>query len=647
MDLVPPVRPIVVASTSVAHRDDLDVPRGLRVAAAWAWRVLLLLIVGAAVLWLAGKLQVVVVPILIATLLSALLSPLVGLLRRATVPRSLASTLVLIGGIVAVGGTLYLVISQFISGAPQLSSKAAAGIKTIQDWLKTGPLHLSDAQLQSLAKEAQDWFTNNQGTLTTGALSTATTLGHVLTGVFLVLFTTFFFLRDGRRISRFAISLLPEKARERMTSAAEVSWATLVSYVRATVLVAFIDALGIGLALIILDVPFPFPLAALVFIGAFIPIVGATVSGAVAVLVALVDGGPVVALILLAAVIAVQQLEGHVLQPLIMGRAVAIHPLAVILAIACGIVLAGIIGALIAVPIVAVLNTGIRHLAAVRRAEENGEPPPGTPAPTGPPAPAARSAPPLVRKIHATPPIVGPADPTWLKLRSQGVRGQGAAGAARSAASVARRLRAPSTTSGFVVYQNGGNELRRKLPYPRAVSSRESSTATTPRSEDDRMSRPTPWARRMAAIGTLTAAKPDPPAASTAADRAAASGSSGRGNGNRSITTSWHASPGTSTPCQSDMTPSRQLVGSARNRLTSNASASSPWTRISKSVCARSTSAARCAARREENSPSVRPPERVDQPDKLLGGRLGQPGRGGPGQVRRHVQDALAPVVER
>jgi predicted PurR-regulated permease PerM len=391
VELVPPVRPIVVASTSVAHRDDLDVPRGLRVAAAWAWRVLLLLIVGATVLWLAGKLQVVVVPILIATLLSALLSPLVGLLRRATVPLSLASTLVLIGGIVAVGGTLYLVISQFISGAPQLSSKAAAGIKTIQDWLKTGPLHLSDAQLQSLAKEAQDWFTNNQGTLTTGALSTATTLGHVLTGVFLVLFTTFFFLRDGRRISRFTISLLPEKARERMTSAAEVSWATLVSYVRATVLVAFIDALGIGLALIILDVPFPFPLAALVFIGAFIPIVGATVSGAVAVLVALVDGGPVVALILLAAVIAVQQLEGHVLQPLIMGRAVAIHPLAVILAIACGIVLAGIIGALIAVPIVAVLNTGIRHLAAVRRAEENGEAPPGPPAPTGPPAPAAET----------------------------------------------------------------------------------------------------------------------------------------------------------------------------------------------------------------------------------------------------------------
>ena len=387
--VIPPVRPIVVASTSVAHRDDLDVPRGLRVAGAWAWRLILLVIVGIGVLYLAGQLQLVIVPVLIATLLSALLSPVAGLLRAAKVPRSLASLIVLIGGIAAVGGTLYLVISQIINGAPELSSNAAGGIRTIQDWLKNGPLHMSESQLQNLGKEAQDWFTTNQGSLTTGALSTATTLGHVLTGLFLVLFTTFFFIRDGRRISRFVIGLLPAAARERITSAADVSWTTLVSYVRATILVAFIDALGIGLAILILRVSFPFPLAALVFIGAFIPIVGATVSGGIAVLVALVDRGPVVALILLAAVIAVQQLEGHVLQPLIMGRAVAIHPLAVILAIAAGIVLAGIIGALIAVPIVAVLNTGIRHLAALHRAEVTGAPPPGPPAPTGPPSPAS------------------------------------------------------------------------------------------------------------------------------------------------------------------------------------------------------------------------------------------------------------------
>jgi predicted PurR-regulated permease PerM len=286
------------------------------------------------------------------------------------------------------------VINEFVDGAPALASKASAGIHQIQELLKRPPLRLSQAQLDSLFGAGNDWLRNNRDFLTTGALATASTLTHVLAGLFLVLFATFFFLRDGRQISRFLIGLLPAGTRRDIDAAADVAWATLVSYVRATILVAFIDALGIGLALVILKVPFAFPLAALVFLGSFVPIIGATVSGAVAVLVALVDRGPVVALILLAAVIGVQQLEGHVLQPIIMGRAVAIHPLAVIVAIAGGVVLAGIIGALVAVPIVAVLNTGIRHLAQLRRAQEAGLPPPGPPDPTGPPAPLGVAAPP-------------------------------------------------------------------------------------------------------------------------------------------------------------------------------------------------------------------------------------------------------------
>ena len=165
---------------------------------------------------------------------------------------------------------------------------------------------------------------------------------------------------------KFLVGLLPRAAREPVGSAGEAAWRTLVAYVRATVLVAFIDALGIGIALLIMRVEFAFPLAALVFLAAFVPIVGATVSGSVAVLVALVTRGPLIALLVAVTVIAIQQLEGHVLQPIIMGRAVAIHPLAVIVAISTGAVLNGIIGALVAVPIVAVLNTGIRHLAGRR-----------------------------------------------------------------------------------------------------------------------------------------------------------------------------------------------------------------------------------------------------------------------------------------
>jgi putative heme transporter len=361
--------PVPSATTppSVTSRDDEDVPRGLRVAAAWSWRLLMLAAAAAVLLWLIGRLKDVLIPLSIALLLSALLAPSVGWLRRTVrLNRSLAVALVLIGGIAVVGGVLTLVVTQFVNSVPELAKNATDGIRTIQDQLRTGPLHLSNSQLTGVADAAQNWLNAHRDVLTTGALSTATTAVDVLFSSLLVLFATFFFLRDGRRIWAFLVRLMPAGARGPLGSAGEASWVTLVSYVRATVLVAFIDAVGIGLALALLRIPLAFPLAALVFLGAFVPIVGATVSGAVAVLVALVSRGWVYALLVLAAVIAVQQLEGHVLQPFIMGRAVAIHPLAVVVAIATGLILAGIIGALVAVPLVAVLNTGIRRLTTHR-----------------------------------------------------------------------------------------------------------------------------------------------------------------------------------------------------------------------------------------------------------------------------------------
>lgn len=356
---------------STVSRDDADVPRGLRIAAAWAWRLLVLGVVGYYLLHVVALLKHVIVPLAIALLLSALLTPAVITLRRLNVPRSLATALVLVGGLAAVVGTLTLVVNQFVAGVPDLADNAREGIGRIQSWLETGPLHLSDSQLETAVDTATNWVKQNRDTLTTGALSTASGVFDVLAGLFLVLFATFFFLRDGERIWRAVVSVLPRAARAPVAAAGEASWITLVAYVRATVLVAFIDAVGIGIACAVLDVPFAFSLAALVFLASFVPIVGATLSGAVAVLVALVAKGPVIALILLAAVIAVQQVEGHVLQPLIMGRAVAIHPLVVILAIATGVILAGIVGALVSVPIVAVLNTAIRRIVTHRP-----EPPP-------------------------------------------------------------------------------------------------------------------------------------------------------------------------------------------------------------------------------------------------------------------------------
>jgi predicted PurR-regulated permease PerM len=357
------VEPPAALHSSTSSRDDADVPHGLRIAAAWSWRLIVIGVVAWALMKIVSTVSIVIIPLAIALLLSALLAPAVGWLLRARFPRSLATAVVLVGGLAAVIGTLTLVVNEFIQGAPELSKKSSEGVRQIQDWLKTGPLHLSDNQLDRYINEAQAWINNTQR-FTSGAVSTAATLAEVLTGIVLVLFATFFFLRDGNRIWRFLVRLLPVAARWKIDDAGRASWETLVAYVRATVLVAFIDAVGIGVFLVAFDIPFAFPLAALVFLGAFIPIVGATLSGGVAVLVALVDSGPVTALIILGVVIGVQQVEGHVLQPLIMGRAVAIHPLAVIIGLAAGVVLAGITGALVAVPVIAVLNTAVRRLAA-------------------------------------------------------------------------------------------------------------------------------------------------------------------------------------------------------------------------------------------------------------------------------------------
>jgi putative heme transporter len=376
-ELAEPATPVVVVQQRPGAEDGL--PSGIRTAAAWAWRFILLVAAIYVLLRIVGLLRVVIIPVIVAVLLAALFQPASAALVRRGVNRSLAAGLVLIAALLLVFGGLGLIITTVVSQFDSLSTQVGDGVNEVQRWLSQGPLHLTDAQLSTYVDQARDAITKNQGSLTTGALATAATLGEVVTGFFLVLFTLFFFLRDGGSIWSFLCRLLPRGARVPTARAGHYSWHTLSSYVRATVLVALVDAVGIGIGLAVLRVPLALPLAALVFLGAFIPVVGAALTGVVAVLVALVANGPVTALIVLAVVIAVQQLEGHVLQPLIMGRAVALHPLAVILAIAAGIVLAGIVGGLVAVPLLAVLNTAVRYLVK----HPSGEPtpdrqPPGT-----------------------------------------------------------------------------------------------------------------------------------------------------------------------------------------------------------------------------------------------------------------------------
>ncbi|HEX7662550.1 MAG TPA: AI-2E family transporter [Pseudonocardiaceae bacterium] len=337
-------------------------PMLLRVSAAASWRLVAVLVALVAFGYIAGYLAVVLIPVAIALLLSALLAPAVSRLVRWHLPRALATAVVMIGGLAAVGGVLTYVITEFTSGLPALIVQVSRSISQISNWLKQGPLHLSQAQLENYLNDITTQLGANQSALTSGLFSTAATVGEVVTGFLLALFTLIFFLYDGRAIWSFLLRGVPGNIRDRVNVAGRRGYASLVAYIRATVAVAFVDALGIGIGLAIVRVPLAAPLAALVFLGAFIPIVGSVLAGTVAVLVALVANGFVPALIVLAIVIAVMQLEGHVLQPFLMGRAVRLHPLSVVLAIATGSVIAGIIGALLAVPLLAVLNSAIRSL---------------------------------------------------------------------------------------------------------------------------------------------------------------------------------------------------------------------------------------------------------------------------------------------
>lgn len=336
----------------------------VRKAAAWAWRLLVILAAVLALLWLVAELKVIVVPVALAVILTALLVPAVDWLDRRGAPRGGAVALVLLTAIAVFGGIMTFVVSQFVSGLPDLTEQVTRSIDNATRWLIEGPAHLSHEQIDKAGDAAVKALRDNQEKLTSGALSTAATLTEIVTGALLMLFTLIFLLYGGRNIFAFLTRIVPARVRDRVRDAGRAGFGSLIGYVRATFLVALVDAIGIGTGLAIMNIPLALPLASLVFLGAFIPLVGAVLSGFLAVIVALLAKGFVYALITLGLIIAVQQLEAHVLQPVLMGRAVSIHPLAIVLALATGGVLAGIVGALLSVPVLAVLNSAVRVLVA-------------------------------------------------------------------------------------------------------------------------------------------------------------------------------------------------------------------------------------------------------------------------------------------
>src|ERR1700730_12500939 len=336
----------------------------VRKSAAWAWRFLVILAAVVALLWVLKKLEVIVVPVLLALMISALLVPAVDWIDRRGLPRGAAVAVVMLGGSAFSGGILAFVIVQFVYGLADLTDQVSRSIDSSRRWLIEGPLHLRGEQISNAGNAAIQALHNNQSKLTSGALATAATITEVVTAAVLALFTLIFFLYGGRNIWHYVTKIFPERARGRVREAGNAGYGSLISYVRATFLVALTDALGIGTGLVIMNIPLALPLASLVFLGAFIPLVGAVIAGFLAVVVALLAKGIVYALITLGLLIAVNQLEAHLLQPLVMGRAVSIHPLAVVVAISAGGVLAGIFGALLAVPTVAFFNNAFQVLLA-------------------------------------------------------------------------------------------------------------------------------------------------------------------------------------------------------------------------------------------------------------------------------------------
>lgn len=375
-------QPQPALETGPSNFTKAKVPYGVDLAAAWSWRFIVITIALLAILWTLRFFVVLVLPLIIALLIAALSAPVVSLLQRAGLPRKAGSGLVVLGGLGAVVLLLTFVGQQIIEDFDDLSQQVVTGLDEIQDWLKTGPLGISDTQVNSLINNAQDMITRQAQEIGRNATEVGTAVGHVVAGFFIVLFASFFFLADGALIWAWLVRIFPRDARLRADTSGKVAWRSLTQFVRATVLVAAVDALGIAIWAAALGLPLISAIGVLVFLGSFVPMIGATITGTVAVLVALVAEGPFTALLMLVGVIVVQQVEGHILQPFLMGRFVSVHPLGVIVAIAAGVLVAGVAGALIAVPLVAALNAVVQHLAADTRVGESpdeSEPPPDDP----------------------------------------------------------------------------------------------------------------------------------------------------------------------------------------------------------------------------------------------------------------------------
>ncbi len=356
-------------ATRFAPRQDDEVPDilehvpvPLRVAGAWSWRLIVVGVVLLAIFTVVARLAALVVPVAVALLIAAPLGSVVAWLAHHGFSRGWAALTTLLALITAVLGLIALASTTVISGIDELKQQASDGLHTLIDWLSSGPLNISAEQIQSYLDRAGQTLQDNSSGIVARALSVGSTVGLVTAGAILALFCLFFFLKDGRQIWLDIVQIFPRRARTQIDYAGSAAWQTLARYARTSVFVALVDATGIGLGAWILGLNLWVPIFIVVFLTSFIPLIGATLSGMVAVLVAVVEGGWVKAVIMVGIVLIVQQVEGNVLYPYLFGKAASVHPIAILLTVGIGGIVGGLVGALLAVPILAFTKTFIEGL---------------------------------------------------------------------------------------------------------------------------------------------------------------------------------------------------------------------------------------------------------------------------------------------
>ena len=319
-----------------------------------AWRFLVVVVAGWLVVLALARLRIVVLPVIIALLLATALVPPVEALVRRGLPRLLATWLVLLGSIGVLVAVVFLLAPSVNDEFEDLGPTLSEGRRDIEEWLADGPLELDRDEIQRYIDDAQDQLSGRGGEVVEGVVAGATLVGEVIAGFLLTIVLVFFAVKDSGKFTGFALRAVPARHHDLARAVGNRAWTTAGGYLKGTAVVGLVDASIIGIGLVIIGVPLVLPLAVLTFFGAFFPLVGATVAGAIAAVVALVDGGVGTALLVVGLVVIVQQVEGDVLAPLVLGRAVRLHPVVILVALTAGAVIGGLAGAFLAVPVTAV-----------------------------------------------------------------------------------------------------------------------------------------------------------------------------------------------------------------------------------------------------------------------------------------------------